>query len=303
MPKKRLNDSTLEVIAETICGAGSGGPAYQAPGPYRTKSEIYAFFSRAGVRPQGESSTRKWFALESLQALNRDGTGNIVSASVEKVLLRLADPREYRGDAATTQGVITHLNQVLLVEGLEIVLLGVRPQLREKTAGVAPPQPKRPRYDPPPKFGLLVGEPQLANILSFRWDEAQRCVDAGAHLAAVVMMGSILEGVLLYRVESNLAAANQVNAAPRDRAGKPRPIHDWNLSQLIDIAHELGWLQGDVKRFSHGLRESRNVVHPYVQRFHQDMPDADTCSICWQVVRAAVADLLGVDQQAAGMVP
>jgi len=110
------------------------------------------------------------------------------------------------------------------------------------------------------------------------------------------MMGSILEGVLLHKVEHNMKDANQMKAAPKDKSGKVKPPHEWNLSNLIDVAHEVGWLQGDVRRFSHALRESRNIVHPYVQRLLKDFPDSDTCRICWQVVRAAVADLLDVDK-------
>ena len=100
---------------------------------------------------------------------------------------------------------------------------------------------------------------------------------------------------MLYKVEDDLKTANRASAAPKDRSGKPKPLHEWGLSSLIDVAHEVGWLQGDVKRFSHGLRESRNVVHPYVQRLHGERPDGHTSAICWQVVRAGVADLLGVD--------
>lgn len=288
---KRLDDSTLEVIAETVCGAGQGaggGAAYQAPGPYRSMSEINAFFRRAGIQPLGQSSTRKWFVLESLQAIN--GTNKL-----DQVVFRLASPKEYRGDAETTHRVTEHLNQVLQVEGLELVLLGVSPQIRERTATAVPPKPKEKTLEAPPDLKQLVGDNTLAEILSFRWDEAQRCVRGGAHLSAVVMMGSILEGILLYKVEQDPKTANQTRSCPKDRTGKPKAIHEWGLSVLIDVANEVGWLQGDVKRFSHALRESRNIVHPYVQRLQQDRPDEDTCSICWQVVRAAIADLLGVD--------
>ena len=69
MAIKKLEDTTLEAIAEIICGSGQGsggGASYEAPGPYRSKSEIDTFFNRAGVAPKGESSTRKWFVLESL---------------------------------------------------------------------------------------------------------------------------------------------------------------------------------------------------------------------------------------------
>lgn len=288
---KRLDDSILEVIAETICGAGQGaggGAAYEAPGPYRSMSEINSFFRRAGVQPKGQSSTRKWFVLESLQVLN--GTDKL-----EQVLLRLASPKEYRGDAEVTHRITEHLNQVLQVEGIELALLGVNPQIRVRQAVTMTPKPKEKPLESPPSFVQLVCDNTLAEILSYRWEEAQRCVRGGAHLSAIVMMGSILEGILLYKVEQDPKIANQTTSCPKDRMGRPKAIHEWGLSTLIDVAHEVGWLQGDVKRFSHGLRESRNIVHPYVQRLQKDKPDEDTCLICWQVVRAAIADLLGAD--------
>lgn len=293
---KRLDDSTLEAIAETVCGAGQGaggGTTYGSPSPYRTKSEIHSFFQRAGVQPQGTSSTRKWFVLESLQAVN--GTPDL-----ESVLKRLASPKEYRGDATVTHAVTSHLNQILQVEGLELELAGVEPQIRERRAAASVSKPKDTPIEAPPDFGRLVQDSSLADILTSRWAEAQRCFRADAYLSAVIMMGSILEGVLLHKVEQNVGTANQAKAAPRDRTGAVRKISDWSLSDLIDVAHEVGWLQGDVTRFSHALRKSRNIVHPYVQRDEQERPDGDTCRICWQVVRAAVDDLLEVDKQSRG---
>lgn len=157
---KRLDDSTLEVIAETICGAGQGaggGAAYEAPGPYRSMSEINAFFKRAGIHPQGQSSTRKWYVLESLQTING-------SNSIDNVLLRLASPKEYRGDAEVTQKVIDHLNQVLQVEGLEISLLGIDPQIRDRKAVVSPPKTKEKPIEAPPEFKRFVQDNSLADM-------------------------------------------------------------------------------------------------------------------------------------------
>lgn len=286
---KRLDESTLEALTEFICGSGAGaGGGYERPGPYRTKGQILDFFRRAGIRPVGTSSTRKWFVLQSLEAIN--GIGGL-----EHVLRRLASPKEYQGDADLTNSVIEHLNQVLIVEGLEISLQGVDAKVQEIEAAVAPPRPMDRLGDDAPDFARLVADTSLAEILAFRWQEARRCVQAGAHLSAIVMMGSILEGALLYTVEQNRALASRASRAPRSRDRSPKPIHRWGLSALIDVAHEVHWLEGDVTRFSHALRESRNVVHPYVQRLQHDNPDADTCAICWEVVRAAIADLLEHD--------
>ncbi len=123
---------------------------------------------------------------ESLQAVN--GTRGI-----EGVLLRLASPKEYRGDADVTRKVIDYLNQVLLVEGLEITLVGINARIQDRTAAVAPPKPKDRPVETAPNFARLVADSSLADILSFRWEEAQRCIQAEAYLSAVIMMGSILE--------------------------------------------------------------------------------------------------------------
>lgn len=289
---KRLDDTTLEAIAEVICGSGQGaggGPSYGSPGPYRTKSEIVSFFTRAGIQPAGMSSTRKWFALESLQAIN--GTSQL-----DNVLKRLASPKEYRGDLSVSQAISEHINQMLQVEGLELVLIGINPEIRNRNAAASMPKPKESPLETPPDLLRLVQDSSLAEILIFRWSEAQKCFQANAHLSAIIMMGSILEGVLLYKVENDREVACQTKSAPKNKAsGVVKPIQEWSLSTLIDVAYDAGWLQGDVKRFSHALRESRNIVHPYYQRILKDTPDKDTCRICWQVVRAAVADLLEID--------
>ena len=218
---KRLDESTLEALAECICGSGTGaGGGYARPGPYRTMGQIHDFFRRAGSRPVGTSSTRKWFVLESLEAAN--GSGRL-----EHVLRRLANPKEYHGDADLTDSVIEHVNQILIVEGLELSLQGVDAKVQEIEAAVAPSRPKHRSGDDAPDFARLVADTSLANILTFRWQEAQRCVQADAHLSAIVMMGSILEGALLYTVEQNRATASRASRAPRNRDKSPRPIHRW----------------------------------------------------------------------------
>ena len=183
-----VDESTLEAVAELICGShGGGGSTYSTPGTYRTMGEIYDFFRRAGVQPQGQSGTRKWLVLESLQSVN----GKI---ALESVLLRLVSPKEYPGKSDVRTGVQDHLNTVLQVEGLEVSLNGVDPVLRERTASVSGPRPNETVVQVAPDFHRLVQDDSLADVLSFRWQESQKCVQGEAYLAAVVMMGSILEG-------------------------------------------------------------------------------------------------------------
>jgi len=161
-----------------------------------------------------------------------------------------------------------------------------RPEIL-KMVGAAKLTPER-----PPDFYALVQDPTLAEILEKRWLEIQKCLDSDAYLAAIILMGSLLEGMLLSVVTRNPKQANQAAGAPKDaKIGKVKPFGKWTLSDLINVAHECGWLQRDVKDFSHELRDYRNMVHPWHQRAKNFHPDDDTCKICWDVVRAAIADL------------
>ena len=63
---------------------------------------------------------------------------------------------------------------------------------------------------------------------------------------------------------------------------------------MIEVAHELRWVGLDIRKFSHALREFRNLVHPHEQLGTGDRPDADTCKISWLVVQAASNDLAKV---------
>ena len=281
-----IDESSLGAIAELICGSSAGGGGgYTSPGPYRSMNDIHAFFRRAGVTPQGQSETRKWFVLESLQSTNGKN-------DLERILLRLASPKEYPGYSDTAQQVLGYLNNILQVEGLQVDVHGVDPYLLERKASAPDPKAKEMAVASPPDFDEIVGDEVLAKVLLFRWQEVQKCVQAEAYLSAVVMMGSVLEGVLLHKFEKNLEIGNRARNSPQDKkTGKPKPVKDWGLSAMIDVAHEVGWLEGDVKRFSHALRESRNLIHPYVQRQLGDVPTQHTCSICWEVVRAAITEL------------
>ncbi len=139
---------------------------------------------------------------------------------------------------------------------------------------------------------LTSSMPGLKEIVDDRWLEAQKCSHVGAHLSAVVLMGSVLEGLLLARASLDLPTSNRSSKAPKGRDGRVRAIQDWNLSSLIDVAVDVGWLKTDRGKFSHALRESRNVVHPWVQISQKAAFDEATCRTCWEVLTASVDDLL-----------
>jgi len=132
----------------------------------------------------------------------------------------------------------------------------------------------------------------LEEVVQQRWLEAQRCQHANAYLAAVIVMGSILEALLLARASLSSGDAYRSAHAPKDRSGTSIAIPDWNLHALIEVAVDLGWIKSDRGAFSHALRQSRNVVHPWEHVRSRANFDGATCTTCWHVLNASVEDLL-----------
>lgn len=132
----------------------------------------------------------------------------------------------------------------------------------------------------------------IAPILESRIREAMECHHAGAPLASIFMCGSVLEGLLLNIALRNPEAFNQAKSSPKNKeTQKVRPFQDWTLANLIDVAHEVGFLRLDVKKFSHVMRDFRNYIHPYEQMASKFDPDKHTAEICLQVLRAAIVGL------------
>lgn len=135
---------------------------------------------------------------------------------------------------------------------------------------------------------------QLAELLNSRINEIEKNISVQAHLSAVIIMGSLLEGFLLYLMNKHPKQANQSKVVPKRKDGSIKPINEWKLFEMINIAHDLGWIKNDIKQFSHSLRNYRNLVHPYEQLKENEFPDRGTCDICVSVVNAGISELVKI---------
>ncbi len=127
-------------------------------------------------------------------------------------------------------------------------------------------------------------------ILESRLKEISNCL-IRAPLATIFLCGSTLEGILFGIAKKNLDLFVNTQCASKDEGKNIKPLKEWKLAQLIDVAHELGFLGLDVKKFSHVLRDFRNYIHPYKQLDSKFFPDEYTAKICLQVLKAAINDL------------
>lgn len=131
-------------------------------------------------------------------------------------------------------------------------------------------------------------------VLEQRVVEVKQCLKAGASLSVIFLCGSILEGILLGVATKHPKEFNQAVSCPKHKdTGKPKQFYEWSLSNLIEVAHEIGFLGLDVKKYSHSLRDFRNYIHPYEQMTSGFTPDVHTARISWQVLKAAMHDING----------
>ncbi len=143
-----------------------------------------------------------------------------------------------------------------------------------------------------PNVQLLPIEAQVAEIIESRLSEAQVTLSAGAHLSVIILCGSVLEAVLLGAAQQNPAKFNRSAISPK-QDGKVKPFYQWTLAEFINVACSIELLKPDVQKFCHGLRDFRNYIHPYQQLSTSFTPDEHTAKVCFQVLKAALADLSG----------
>ncbi|QLI80278.1 hypothetical protein HZU75_01310 [Chitinibacter fontanus] len=144
-----------------------------------------------------------------------------------------------------------------------------------------------------PSIQKLPIEAMAVSIIESRVNEARTAMAAGAYLSTILLCGSVLEATLLGAAQKEPARFNQSAVSPKSAEGSVKRFHEWSLAQFIDVACDIGLLKPDVKKFSHGLRDFRNYIHPYEQMMSGFSPDEHTAKVCFQVLKAALASVAG----------
>jgi hypothetical protein len=146
-----------------------------------------------------------------------------------------------------------------------------------------------------PDFVTLAGNQEMRDILGRRWLECTKCVKVQAHLAAIVMMGGLLEALFVARANklTNKDPLIKAISAPKDKAtGKTMNYEQWMLDSYIKVGHELGWITESAMHVADVLKEYRNYVHPAKELRHQVLLAQNDSAMFWQVTKALVRQLL-----------
>lgn len=275
-----MDDNTYINFAELICGDSPGSPVY------RSGDRLTKFFAAAGVgRFEHDGSTRRFWVAECLR--------NCSKQELAKLLKRFVSPYEYGGDRQKVKEALTSLNEVVYVEGFKLVLDGMNPVFEKIEVNFNVDQELvNEELLELPNLDFLSFDGSLHKILEGRLEEIQKCLEMQAYLASTILMGSFLEGLLLGAFQRYPEDVSRCQSSPKDsKTGKVKPFSGWTLSEMIDVAHKLGWIRASMSKFSHVLRDFRNLIHPNVQITSNTYPDQDSVKISWIIVQASTRDL------------
>ncbi len=284
--------ATLESIADFICG--DNNERYPV---YRSSSYLTRFFKNIDINAEHDGSTRKWWVLNVLEQLPLN--------FLEKVILHLVDIREYKANKDELKIAIKSMNDILFMENLKIGLDGSTPYLKklgDKEQIILDDEIINETQDEVESFlerefkeqdiSIIGLGSEVTNILQSRIIEAQNNLKHGNYLSSVIIVGSILEGLLLGVASKFPAEFNRASSAPKDKQIKVRRFQDWKLSEFINAACELGFIDLDIKKFSHAVRDFRNYIHPYEQMVSKFSPTQNTAQICLQVLNGAIENIV-----------
>lgn len=281
-----LSKKALEKLTSIINGDGTED--------YRKGYQLVDFFNDLGFDDiYGQGFPSRWsYTNEKLQIING-------SPELDKCIKKAFAVVDFIGRINYLDDLIADFNQYLafdkwkLVRENEVITFKKldRVIIEESQKEVSSDEDEFMKRTFNINVDLLGLESSVNSIILTRLTEIETCIKNGAPLAAVIMIGSILEGVLLGVASSYPRQFNQTHCAPRDTGGNVRKFQDWTLNNFIEAAFEIGLLKQDVKKFSHVVRDFRNYIHPYSQLASKFSPDEQTALICLQVLKAAISQI------------
>jgi hypothetical protein len=131
----------------------------------------------------------------------------------------------------------------------------------------------------------FVAETGLRNTLSIEISDVGRAIAGREWRAATILGGAVLEAILYWSLKAMTTELAGFQHKP------PKPIDDWQLSQMIDVARGLKIIEESTKKLAHIARDARNLVHPAVVHKERRSCDKATSQTVAAAIEAVVRDI------------
>lgn len=134
------------------------------------------------------------------------------------------------------------------------------------------------------------------NVIQSRLDDAGKCLQAGIAMPVIFSCGSAIEGMLLAYALKHPKVYIPSSAAPM-KSNTVKPIPDWTLEELINVAKDVGHIDEFSKKFALYLKEYRNYIHPREQVKAGFHPHIEVARTCYQVAKSIISNLERVENK------
>ena len=261
---------------------------------YRSGPQLVSFFNNFGFNDEyRQGFPSRWaYTQEKLEKIN--GTPEL-----DKCIKTVFNPINFIEDPTQLQELIDAFNKYLAFDGWMIIRQGKDILIKKanfdesafsESVGEITEQEFLAKDFGTIEWNQLNIENALLPVIKQRVEEISTCLKNNAALSVIFLCGSTLEGLLLNVARVHLREFNTSASAPlKDQ--KVKPLQEWTLDNLINVAYEVGFIDLDVKKFSHVLRDFRNYIHPYEQMARNFNPTIETAKISAQVLKAAISQL------------
>lgn len=256
--------------------------------PYLSGSDLVSFFGNFGFDDEyGQGFPSRWqYCEEKLVDLNNQNR-------IEMVIEYYYNPINFIGNK-DYRDLIQELNEYLSFDDLELIVKGKKAHLQNKKSNSDDVNEVERFLDQDFEvidFKKLNLDPDLIQILDQRLLEIEKNLNANSPLSVIFLAGSILEGVFFGLASQNSKVFNSSSVSPKHKGGKVKKFADWTLNDYINVAKEIGYIEEDVKKFSHELRDFRNYIHPHHQKMNKFTPNKKTAEICFKVLELAISQI------------
>lgn len=261
---------------------------------YRSGLQLVSFFNNFGFNDEyRQGFPSRWaYTQEKLEKIN--GTPEL-----DKCIKTVFKPINFIEAPTRLQDLIDAFNKYLRFDGWMIARQGTDILIKKansddfafsEIAGEITEQEFLAKDFGTIEWNQLNIENALRPVIKQRVEEISTCLKNNAALSVIFLCGSTLEGLLLNVARVHPREFNTSASAPlKDQ--KVKPLQEWTLDNLINVAYEVGFIDLDVKKFSHVLRDFRNYIHPYEQMTKNFNPTIETAKISAQVLKAAISQL------------
>jgi hypothetical protein len=133
---------------------------------------------------------------------------------------------------------------------------------------------------------------KLKKIVERDYSELQRVKTVGAAKSRLVLCGGLIEALLLDALLRDEQKANSATRSPKLKGGiQVKPLVEWNLGEVIDVAVELRVIETDAQQFSHGVRNYRNLIHPGKEMQSNQKVATEEADISEKVLEIVIREL------------